>query len=243
MKSLPFAAALLSLSLFTLALPAAADNIADCEIVLVETIEDESGNGSAQIASYRPAADFIASAYDDTQEIMTELDGLAIRALLCRRNDVIISETDFKLLASGVPFVLSQNFDSPDSDLLTYFFKDSQFQYTHKGQDLSKESLAILDAHMADFNNREDVIAALDAARAAKAEAAASEDIVSEDALAEDISGEDTREDTKTLDETAEVLIADTNIDENHVKGEIADEDDIETVKLEIPSQEKTEDK
>jgi len=168
-----FAASLLSMTAFIAAPHAVADNIADCEIVLMETIEtdaveDESGNGSIQVASYRPAADFIASAYSDEEETISDIDGLAIRALLCSRKDIIISETDFKLLATGIPFVLSQNFDNTESDLMTYFFKDGTFQYSHKGKDLSEEKLLALTARLDDFNEREDVIESLVDARAAK---------------------------------------------------------------------------
>lgn len=146
-----------------------ADNIADCEIVLMETIETQSdedeGSTSAQVASYRPAEDFIASIYSEDSPPISDIDGLPIRALLCSRSDVIVSETDFKILATGVPFILSQNFDSPDSDLLTYYFKDGKFQYKHKGEGLSEESLSALTERMTEFNTREDAIKTLVAAR------------------------------------------------------------------------------
>ena len=60
--------ALLAMTALIQSQPARADNIADCEIVLMETIEDESGQGSAKVASYRPADEFIASIYVEDLE-------------------------------------------------------------------------------------------------------------------------------------------------------------------------------
>ena len=101
-----------------LPISAHADNIAKCEIVITETITGESGENNAQIASYRPAADFIASIYNSEKDadiaIIRDIDGYPIRALLCTRKDIIITESDFPLLASAIPFMVSQNFDSPN---------------------------------------------------------------------------------------------------------------------------------
>lgn len=224
MRPLTFAANLLSLSLLMAAPQASADNIADCEVVLIETIEDESGNGSAQIASYRPAADFIGSVYNNEQDVIMELDGLAIRALLCRRRNVIITQTDFKLLATGVPFILSQNFDSSESDLLTYFFKDGKFQYTHKGRKLSNDSLKTLDAHMADFNSREDTITALEEAKEAKAQELSTEKASDNEA---------NHEGNVAIQNDVEPQNKAQNMTENE------SEDGIEIVKLNIPGKSK----
>ena len=38
-----------------------ADNIADCEVLIAETVKDEATGGSALISSYRPAGAFILS--------------------------------------------------------------------------------------------------------------------------------------------------------------------------------------
>jgi len=214
MKYSIFAASLLALT-FTAPL-AAADNIANCEVILMETIEDESGNGSAQIASYRPAGDFIASVYNDDVKIINDIDGLPVRALLCSRKNVIISDTDFKLLATGVPFILSQNFDSATSDLLTYFFKNGQFQYTHKGKGLSEENLQLLAKRLENFNSREDEIEIIIAARKTKADA------VKKEAETKDSKVDET---SKTIIEIVEIepeplnpVDPDTNIEDDTTK-------------------------
>lgn len=229
MKPVIFAANLLFLSLLMAAPVAKAGNIADCEIILMETIEDENGHGGAQVASYRPAANFIGSIYDDTQENITELDGLPIRALLCRRNNVIISESDFNLLASGIPFILSQNFDSSESDLLTYFFKDGEFQYTHKGRDLLGGDLAILKGRMAEFNSHKDVISDLVTARELARNTAIKPQPTD---LSQGSSNTKTQRDETHLDEEDsenngvedEVEIVKLEIDNPHVTGSISPE-------------------
>jgi len=228
MKYPILAASALAASLCLIAPIAKANNIANCEIVLMETIEDENGNGGAQVASYRPAADFIASVYNDEEDAISEIDGLAIRALLCSRKNVIISDTDFKLLATGVPFILSQNFDSNTSNLLTYFFKDGTFQYTHKGDDLPDNRLAELTKRIEDFNTREDVIEALTAARQAAREAQASDgrDGDKEKDSDEDNSGEETSIDIVEISPDAETSDIETLDVEPNIDGKATDKTD-----------------
>ena len=105
-----------------LASAAWADNVADCEVLLVQNIENPDSGGTVQITAYHPAVSFIASVYDADPEHQTQIDGHNIQALLCRRNDLIPAETDYPMMATGVPFVLSQDFDRSDTDSLTVFW-------------------------------------------------------------------------------------------------------------------------
>ncbi len=231
MKRSIFTTSLLTISALIAAPHAIADNIANCEIVLMETIEDESGKGHAQIASYRPAADFIASVYSRDSEVINDIDGLKIRALLCSRQDVIITDSDFKILATGVPFVLSQNFDSTDSDLLTYFFQDGHFQYIHKGADLPEKTRGVLTARMEDFNSREDEIAALNAALTAQAGEAAS-DNTDKEAEAEKTPDDESVNEEAVIDKGIDIvkIESDKTLDAADSKTEptLKDEADIE---------------
>ncbi|MEP1230669.1 MAG: hypothetical protein ABJG88_08330 [Litorimonas sp.] len=246
MKHPLLATSFFALSISSMSPSAIAGNIANCEIVLMETIADENGNGGAQVASYRPAGDFIASVYSREEDTLNEIDGLAIRALLCSRKDVIISDTDFDLLATGVPFILSQNFDSSTSNLLTYFFKDGSFQYTHKGDDLSDEALAKLTQRLVDFNSREDTIAALTAARAkarqeqeaqATSETAAEENRDASDDIVDDTKPIDIVEiEPNTAPLEAGVDIAETDAD-NTLEIDIK-QDGIEIVELKTAAEE-----
>jgi len=136
--------------------PAAwADNVAHCEILLTEIVTEENSDVKTQIASYRPAVGFLASLYDDeTDQHMTHVDNYPIRAVLCRRNDVIPAESDYNIMATGIPFILSQDFDSPDTDSLTLYWKDGAFDYVYKGHPLSEDSQSALDTRLTDFSER-----------------------------------------------------------------------------------------
>jgi len=140
--------------LLSVSAPAFADNIAGCEVVLMEQVKQEDSEGVTEIASFRPAADFIASAYDDEVEVLREIDGLPIRAIMCKRRSIIPSETDFPIVATGTPFMISQNFDSTKTGLTTIYFKDGEFRSTYNGPDLSEEKEAEMKARLEDFNSR-----------------------------------------------------------------------------------------
>jgi hypothetical protein len=167
-------------SLFTALYSTAAfaDNIAKCEVVLLETIEDESGRGGAQVASYRPAGDFMASVYQEDSETLYTIDDLAIQAVMCERFDVVPSESDFKVVATGIPFFLSQSFESQDSDLVSLFFKEGAFRYNYKGPGLSDETKALLNERLKSFNAMEHDLDEKEAAlMAEKSEDNASEEL------------------------------------------------------------------
>jgi len=145
---------LITALLLSISSPAWADNIAGCEVVLMEKIDQEDNEGVTEIASFRPAADFIASAYDEEIEVLREIDGLPIRAIMCKRKSVVPSESDFPIVATGTPFMISQNFDSTETGLTTVYFKDGAFQYSYNGPDLSEEKDAAIKARLEDFNSR-----------------------------------------------------------------------------------------
>lgn len=145
---------LITALLLSISAPAFADNIAGCEVVLMEKIKQEDNEGVTEIASFRPAADFIASAYDDEVEVLREIDGLPIRALMCKRKSIIPSEADFPIVATGTPFMISQNFDSTETGLTTIFFKDGEFRSNYTGPALSKENEAQIKTRLDDFNAR-----------------------------------------------------------------------------------------
>jgi len=128
------------------------DNIASCEVILLQEIKDEEMQGSAQVASYRPAADFIASVYDDEDGHMTEIDDNTIRGVMCTRKSVIPTEFDFPIIATGVPLSLSQNFESTTSGLITIFYGDGKFEYQYGGPDLTEAEQTMLDDRMEILN-------------------------------------------------------------------------------------------
>lgn len=147
----PFIAAF---GLCALSHAAQANDLSDCEVLLLQVIETDAKAGEAQIASYVPADAFLKSIRDDAPGHVTEIEGQKIRALMCRRNDVIPTASDYDIMATDIPFILSQDFDSSDTDSLTIFWKDGQFEHVYKGYPLSSEAQTLLDKRLTDFSNR-----------------------------------------------------------------------------------------
>ncbi len=141
----------------SLALPvsAQAGNIASCEVVIMDYIEDESGGG-LEVASFRPAGDFLLGVYDEDTELSLTIEDRPIRALMCERNDLVPDEDDYKILATGIPFALSQDFDTNESDSLTLYFQDGAFRYKYaSAYPMSEEMQTTLEARLADFSSRD----------------------------------------------------------------------------------------
>ncbi len=143
------------LSVAVLSSVATADNIANCEVVLMEPVLENDEPTGAEIASFRPADDFMSSIYDEDEAHLDNVDGYPIRAVLCQRQNVIPTARDFPVIATGLPFSLSNNFDSPDSALLTVYFKDGVFQHKYLGRELGERDAAALSDVMEVFNLQE----------------------------------------------------------------------------------------
>ncbi|WP_427454351.1 hypothetical protein [Litorimonas sp. WD9-15] len=131
------------------------DNLADCEVLMMRFVADEAGNGGMQVSTYGPAEDYIASVYDDEDGHLKKLMGDPIRALLCERDDVIPVETDYALMATGIPFILSQDFDDTETDSLTIYWRHDHFDYVYKGYPLSEDTEGLLKDRLADFAGRD----------------------------------------------------------------------------------------
>lgn len=175
---------LIAALLLSISAPAWADNIAGCEAVLMEKIKQEDSEGVTEIASFRPAADFIASAYDEEVEILREIDGLPIRAIMCKRKSVVPGESDFPIVATGTPFMISQNFDSTETGLTTIYFKDGEFRSTYKGPKLSAKVEAEMKARLKAFNAQTHDLAEKEKAMQEKVEAEPElDEVASEDEL------------------------------------------------------------
>jgi hypothetical protein len=209
-KTLRFGFAALS---FCLASPSYADNIANCEIVILQTVEDESGRGGAQVASYGPADDFLGSVYNDDIDIVKDIGGLPIQAVMCKRMDIVPTKNDFKILATGIPLFLSQSFDSQNSDLISLFYKEDEFHHTYSGPGLTEETAGLIDTRLVEFNSMEHGLASKEADTKAPEENAEekeedasedSENSASEESLNEtDLGDEDSSKETPS-DETSE---------------------------------------
>jgi len=193
---------LIAALLLSISAPALADNIAGCEVVLMETIKQEGLEGTAEVASFRPAEDFIASIYDDETETLREIDGLPIRAIMCKRKSVIPSLQDFSIVATGTPFMISQNFESTESGLTTIYFKNGEFRSSYKGPDLDEDTAAEITERLEAFNLQPHDLAAKEKAMQEKKtpENEAKEDVDEEEVLKDDETS--STDEAKDMDDT-----------------------------------------
>lgn len=161
---------LASAIVFTSQTAMAEDNVAACEIVVQQKIpipedpdqveqelvtRDEEPK-AAMIATFIPAADFISSVFDEEPGHLEEVEGYPIQALMCERRYLIPTEYDLRMIRTGVPFYLSQDFDSTESGLMAVFLKDDKYQYSYSGEELSEDGQEILDYRMSELNKDED---------------------------------------------------------------------------------------
>jgi len=123
---------LLLVLMLTFTAPAFAQS-SDCEIVLMPA------GGTAADGQFADAAEFLDSVYDDEEGHMTTLGDLPLRAVMCRRDNLIPTMRDLPLLKTGLPLSLSQDFDSNTSGLLTLYDAGADFKAEYSGPNLSPE--------------------------------------------------------------------------------------------------------
>ncbi len=137
------------------------DNIAACEIVIMQPVvdPDETENDTPlaeqslpMMATFLPASDFIYSVFSGSSEHLSEVDGKPIRAIMCTRSSVIPTEFDEKLIQTGIPLHLSQNFDSPDSALMSINKQDGKFVHNYSGDPLSSGDKEMLQLRLKHVN-------------------------------------------------------------------------------------------
>jgi hypothetical protein len=131
-----------------------ADNIADCEVVVMEKYKPEDNKQIMEVASFHPAINFIESIYNEDKEIIRTINGFKIRALMCRRMNVIPKRIDYPILKSGIPLILSQNFDSSTSGITKIYFKNRKFNYTYSGPNLSDRDIEKMKINLNFFNSQ-----------------------------------------------------------------------------------------
>ena len=142
-----------------LAAPAIADdNIADCEIVVQQpvsqsgTAQDLQDAPPAMIATYLPAENFIFSVFDAKPGHIKTAQGKDILALMCVRSAVLPTQFDLKLIKTGVPLFLSQNFDAVDSDFMAIQKTNGAYTYDYSGPELSDEDSAAMQSMISTLN-------------------------------------------------------------------------------------------
>ncbi|MEM7729348.1 MAG: hypothetical protein AAF311_08735 [Pseudomonadota bacterium] len=149
----PLFAAILGLAI--LPQTALADGFDRCELVVVKEVVDADG-GRMTVASYQPANGFIGAARQDARSVSLDHEGDPIRGVICTRNDLVPTEADYALLATGVPLSLSQDFDSADSDILTLYFDEDRFAHRYTSDfPMSGEFKDALESRLSDFSARD----------------------------------------------------------------------------------------
>ena len=135
---------LFTVSFMMLAAQAAWAEEQSCEVIVVADVEGESQEALLAASKFLPADDFIQSVYDDEDGHMTTVDDLPIRAVMCRRDNIIPTLRDAPLLQTGLSLSLSQNFDSADSGLLTVYDDGKAFKSQYSGPPLTETQEAAL---------------------------------------------------------------------------------------------------
>jgi len=126
-----------------------------CEVVVSSEVVDAEG-GRMTVASYRPAEMFLSGVYDANVPLSVKDDDEMIRGLICVRNDLVPTEKDYAVLATGVPLSLSQDFDSADSDILTVYFDNGVFAHKYVSDyPMSEEFEEAVKTRLADFSARD----------------------------------------------------------------------------------------
>lgn len=141
-----------ALMMASLAPAASADNVADCEVLVREAVMLDDKETGAFIDTYLPATDYIASIYDEEDGHISQALGKDIKALFCTRHNVIPTLRDFPLLATGIPFAVSTDFDGENTALIFYMFDGDKFVHAYEGPELSLEEAARLSDAMDVFN-------------------------------------------------------------------------------------------
>ena len=77
------------------------------------------GDGQGVTAAFSAGADVVASMLDPERPTIAAIDDAPIQALMCTRRDPVPDAEDAPLVASGIPFILSTDFDSADAPLVT----------------------------------------------------------------------------------------------------------------------------
>ena len=127
------------------ALPAFAGNIANCEVVVMDAVEGEATSGVA--VAFLDAGEVIGSMLDPERPTLAVIDGRPVQALMCTRRNPVPDAEDVPLIASGIPFILSSNFDSDSAPVVTLALDEERRAVARMAVGLS----ATQEAALADF--------------------------------------------------------------------------------------------
>lgn len=124
----------LCLSIWGLSVLPAQAQTSECELVLMPN------GGAASEGQFSDASAFLDSVYDDAAAPITAVAGLPVRAVMCRRSDIIPTLRDYPILKTGAVLSISQDFDSKDSGLLLIFDAGGEYKAEYSGPPLTPDS-------------------------------------------------------------------------------------------------------
>lgn len=132
-----------------------ASGLKKCEVVVSNEVVDAEG-GRMTVASYQSADPFLSGVFDPKVPLTLKVDGSLIRGIICVRNDLVPTEQDYAVLATGIPLSLSQDFDSADSDILTIYFRAGAFSHKYTSDyPMSVEFETAVLSRLANFSGRD----------------------------------------------------------------------------------------
>ncbi len=106
----------------------------NCEIALI------APKAVAEDAQFARAGAFMNSVYDEEKGHLSAVAGTPVRAVMCTRRTLIPTLRDLPILQTGIPFAISDDFDSTASGLLTIYDTGKEFKAEYSGPKLSPES-------------------------------------------------------------------------------------------------------
>lgn len=136
--------------LLTLAMTSSAMAAQDCEVITLDN--EKTTKAEVEDARFHNGSAFIESLYDEAPTRITEVDGAPIVAVMCKRNDLLPTLRDLPIIQTGLPFSLSQDFDSAESGLLTIFDDGTAYRAAYTGPPALGPDSNALDNVMEIFN-------------------------------------------------------------------------------------------
>lgn len=109
----------------------------NCELLVMEPVLEAGKPTGQKMAAYYPADQFLDSVYDDKVGFIRKVNKMPIKGVMCKRYFLTPTLRDFQIIATGIPLAISEDFDRADSSLVTLYFADGIFQYSHSGRDLT----------------------------------------------------------------------------------------------------------
>lgn len=121
----------------------------NCEVVtLPKTVESKTLGEAA----FHDAKIFLDSLYDTAPETVMTIADAPILAVMCTRETLLPTMRDLPIIQTGLPFSLSQNFDSPASGLLTIYDDGTAYRADYTGDPALGPDAAELKDLMEIFN-------------------------------------------------------------------------------------------